>query len=208
MVSVNPLASTPQDKSLRRHAKWWMIFAVITLCGLLLAGTGYRHGLPYIDYPDEMTIWTMGRATMDPTWKMFQPEYPPGLLVVSSTVQRAQIALGDPFINVAGTVGVMRLTSVIACVVTLMVIMLLAFRLAGPIAGTVAGLCWMVLPLADYQAKMATIDAWVTAWFILSIAAGIEGWYRKSTRWIFASLLLAIIATLFKWQAAAALIMP
>ena len=163
---------------------WWLAFGLIVLAGVVLNATGYRHSLPYIDYPDEMTIWTMGRAFYDPAWTMFQPEYPPGLLIVSSTVQRLQKASGNPFLDPGGTIEIMRLTSV---------------------AGLVAGLCWLVLPAVNSQAKVATIDAWVCMWFMASIAAGLEGWYRRSVGWIALSLLFAIIATLFKWQAAAAL---
>ena len=64
----------------KRRTVWWTIFAIIVLGGVLVTGTGYRHGLPYIDEPDEMTLWTLGRATIDPTWSMFQPEQPPGMI--------------------------------------------------------------------------------------------------------------------------------
>lgn len=179
--------------------------AVLLLAGLLISGTGYRHGLPYIDYPDEMTIWTMGRATIDPTWPMFQPQYPPGLLFVSATIQRLQEAAGTGYPDPSGTVGIMRLTSVFAYCVTLLLIMLAGYRMAGIVASLVAGVCWIVLPLANAQAKLATIDAWVCMWFMASVVTGVEGWMRRSAGWIASSLILAIIATLFKWQAAAAL---
>jgi hypothetical protein len=143
---------------------------------------------------------------------MFQPEYPPGLLIVSSTIQRVQIALGDPYLNPAGTIEAMRFLSVLAFTVTLALVMLLAQRFAGPLAGTIAGLCWLLLPLANYQAKVATIDSWLCMGFIASIAAGVEGYRRQSNgtspqgfRWMALSLALAMVATLFKYQGAAAL---
>ncbi|HLY27291.1 MAG TPA: hypothetical protein VKQ72_13175, partial [Aggregatilineales bacterium] len=170
-----------------------------------VAFTGFRHGLPYIDFPDEMTIWTMGRATFDPTWTMFQPQYPPGLLAISSAIQRIEIASGNPYPDPAATIEAMRFTSVCAFTLALMLTMLVAYRMQGPLAATIAGLCWLAVPLANYQAKVATIDAWVCLWFITSIAAGVEGFYRRSVKWIVLSLALAIIATLFKWQSAAAL---
>src|SRR5581483_8559292 len=74
-----------------KSMRWRLIFAVLLVAGFILAASGYRHGLPYIDFPDEMTIWTMGRAYVDPSWTMFQPVYPPGLLIVSSTIQRLQM---------------------------------------------------------------------------------------------------------------------
>lgn len=185
--------------------RWRLIFAVLLVVGFILAASGYRHGLPYIDFPDEMTIWTMGRAYVDPSWTMFQPEYPPGLLIVSSTIQRLQMALGDLYLNPAGTIEAMRFLSVLAFTVTLALVMRLAHRLAGPLAGTVAGLCWLLLPLANNQAKVATIDSWLCMWFIASVAAGTEGYRRQSIRWMTLSLALAIVATLFKYQGAAAL---
>jgi hypothetical protein len=195
------LRSLVTDKT----GRWRLIFAVLLVAGFILAASGYRHGLPYLDFPDEVTIWTMGRAYVDPSWPMFQPEYPPGLLIVSSTIQRLQTALGDPYLNPAGTIEAMRFLSVLAFTVTLALVMFLAYRFAGPLAGTIAGLCWLLLPLANHQAKVATIDAWLCMWFIASIAAGVEGYRRQSMRWMALSLALAIVATLFKYQGAAAL---
>jgi hypothetical protein len=188
-----------------RPRTWRITFAIILLAGFILAGTGYRHGLPFIDFPDEVTIWTMGRAAIDSSWVMYQPQYPPGFVAISSAVQRAQIALGDPYVNPAGTVEVMRLMSVCATVVALAAVMLLAYRFAGPVAGVAAGLFWMLLPLVNLHAKRATVDPWLSAWFTLSVACGIEAWHRKSIRWMAASLVFGILAALFKWQGAAAL---
>src|SRR5258708_4618239 len=201
-------SSPVQGQSKKRKWAWWSLFSVIVLSGFLLTFVGFRHGLPYIDFPDEMTIWTMGRATFDPSWTMFQPQYPPGILAVSSVVQQAEIAGGNPYVDPATTVEVMRFTSVCAFTLTLALTMLIAYRINGALTGVIAGLCWLAVPLANYQAKVATIDAWVCMWFIASIAAGVEGYYRRSKVWIALSLVLAIIATLFKWQAAAALGMP
>ncbi|HLU08101.1 MAG TPA: hypothetical protein VK003_00405 [Oceanobacillus sp.] len=52
-------------------AIWWLIWCIIALIGFLVALSGYNHGLPYIDFGDEMTLWTMGRAGIDPLgrWK-------------------------------------------------------------------------------------------------------------------------------------------
>jgi hypothetical protein len=184
---------------------WPLAFALILIGGFILAGTGFNHGLPYVDTGDEMTFWTMGRAYIDPTWDMYIKNYPPGLVILFGVVQRAQIALGEQFLNVGKTVEVVRFISVIAHVVALAAIMLLAYRLGGPVAGITAGLFWATLPLALSLARIATGNPILSAWFIASIAVGIEGCYRRSVGWIAASLALAIIATLFKWQCAPAL---
>ncbi|MEP7286274.1 MAG: glycosyltransferase family 39 protein [Chloroflexota bacterium] len=197
--------STSEPPPARWRIAWWTAFVAILIAGLLLAGTGYRHGLPFVDTGDEMTIWTMGRAYLDPSWNMFQPDQPPALLWVSEFIQRIQIAAGDPYINVGKTVEVMRLLSVILDGVALAIIMLLARRLAGIVAGIAAGLFWATLPMANELAKLSTHNLYVSAFFIAAIAAGIEGWYRKSLRWIALSLVLAMLSTLFKWQGAAAL---
>src|SRR5258708_39844104 len=78
----------------------------------------------------------------------------------------------------------MRLMSVFGFLVALAAIMLLARQLAGPIAGIFAGLFWATLPQAVYLAKLSTNNLWLSAWFIISIAAGIAGWRGKSLRWI------------------------
>jgi hypothetical protein len=187
---------------------WRAVFVVILIGGFVLFAVGYNHGLPYIDVADEMTIWTMGRAYLDPSWTMFQPQYPPGLLVVSSLIQRSQITFGDPYLNPAGTIQIMRLISITATTITLALCMLLAYRLAGPVAGLAAGLFWMAVPIVVSQAKLATIDPWLWMWFMASVVASIEGWHRKSVGWLAAGLVLAILAALFKWQGAAAFAVP
>jgi hypothetical protein len=184
---------------------WWLTFIVILLAGAALFGTGYRHGLPFIDYPDEMTIWTFGHAYMDPSWVSSAPNYPPGLLIVSSLIQRALFAATGWEINVSATIEVMRLLSVIMALITLGLIMILAYRFAGPIAGVVAGLCWLVLPLANNEAKLAIANSWLAALVMASLVTGIEGWSRKSVGWLIASVILGTLAALFKWQGAAVL---
>ena len=186
------------------------LFIVITIGGFVLAFTGYQHGLPFIDYPDEMTMWTRGRATIDPSWDMFQPEYPPGMVWLSAIVQQVQIAQGDVFINPAGATQVGRLTSVVAFTVTLALIMLLTRELLGDnvsawlklIASVIAGLAWMCLPLAVRHARYAMPDCWLCMWFVASLLAAIRAWKFQSERWLWLSVVLGIFATLFKWQAA------
>jgi hypothetical protein len=211
--SDNPINGV-REYSLRgfrilRLAAW----AVMLLIGFIIAATGYRHGLPFIDLPDEVTIWTMGRSTIDPNWPRFQPEYPPGLPLISATIQSIQQSLGDPYINPAGTVEVMRLTSVLAYVVVLALIMRLTYRMAESsvspplalIGSLSAGVLWMALPLAVYQSRFATVDTWVTMWFMGAIVAGVESWRVGSTRWLLAALILSLVAATFKWQGGAAL---
>ncbi|MBL8152904.1 MAG: hypothetical protein JNM70_01870 [Anaerolineae bacterium] len=195
---------------------WRICLVAMTAAGFSLALTGYNHGLPFIDYSDEMTMWTRGRATIDPTWDMFQPEYPPGMVWLSALVQSIQIARGDPYIDPAGATAVGRLSSVAAYCAALAVIMLVTWRLVEAawggwqalLAGVSAGLFWMLLPLAVLHARYAMPDAWVSLGFMAAIDAGLEGWRRSSERWLWLSLLLAILATLFKWQAAVTLLVP
>ncbi len=199
------MMSFEESRTLRKF-----IWVVMLAAGCLLALSGYQHGLPYIDYGDEMTMWTRGRATIDPTWDMFQPEYPPGMVWFSALVQQIQIAQGDPFINPAGATAVGRLTSVIAYTAALGLIMLLTWRLIESLlserlallAMVSAGLFWMLLPLAVLHARYAMPDCWMTALFLASLVCGIEGWIRRSPRWIWLSFGFGILATIFKWQAA------
>ncbi len=207
-----PLASTRQatdqstwitSKMLRRL--WWVVFAALIAIGALLFASGYRHGLPFVDYPDEMTVWTFGHSYMDPSWPLLTPNYPPGFIFVSSIIQRAQYAATGWAINVADTIAILRLLSVIATVITLGMIMLLAYRFAGPIAGIVAGICWIAFPLAHEEARLALVNAWLGMFVVASLAVGIEGWARKSTRWLVASFILGFLAAIFKWQGGAVL---
>lgn len=187
-----------------------LLYIILTLIGFGLAFTGYKHGLPFIDYPDEMTMWTRGRATIDPTWDMFQPEYPPGMVWLSAIVQQVQIVQGDPFINPAGATQVGRLTSVIAFSITLFLLMLLVRSLftnqisLAPrlIAGLCAGLFWLCLPLAVRHARYAMPDCWLSMWVVASLLAAVHAWKHNSERWLWLSMGFGILATLFKWQAA------
>ncbi|MCC7451566.1 MAG: hypothetical protein IT324_29430 [Anaerolineae bacterium] len=201
-VPANGLVN--QTVSRIRRLVWWGAFTAILLGGFVLAATGYKHGLPFIDFGDEMTIWTLGRSYIEPTYRSVAPNYPPGLPLVSAAVQKVQIALGDLYYNPSGAVEIMRVMALITHALALAVIMLLAYDYAGPFAGIAAGLFWAVLPLANTHAKLSTANAWLSLWTIASIAAGVEGWRHKSVRWITASLILGIVATLFKWQSAAA----
>src|SRR4051812_10094497 len=166
----------------QRRILWLPIFAAILIGGFLLAATGYRHALPYIDMDDEMTGWAMGRAVYDPSFSLYQPQFPPGLLLVHSTIQKIQIAQGDPFPNVGGEIAVMRLLSLMLTMISLVLVMVVAYRMAGPLAATVAGLLWAVHPLINFRAKIGSIDPWLWATFMISIAAFVEGWHRKSIR--------------------------
>lgn len=186
--------------------RFWVRFAIVWMAGLLVAGTGYQHALPYIDFGDEMTIWSMGRTYLDPSWVMFQPQYPPGILLVSSLVQRWQQQTTGLEYDAGGTIAVMRLLSVIAYMITLTILMLLTRRLAGAAAALSAGLCWVILPLANQQAKLATIDPWLVMFFCASVACSMEGWRRRSTVWLIGGLIFALLATVFKWQGAGTLV--
>lgn len=187
-----------------------LVFAALSLAGFGLAFTGYQHGLPFIDYPDEMTMWTRGRATIDPTWDMFQPEYPPGMVWLSAVVQQAQLAQGDLFINPAGATKVGRLTSVIAFTGALLLLMLLTRSLLADqvaftprlLACASAGLLWLALPLAVRHARYAMPDCWLTLWLVASLLAAVQAWKRASEGWLWLSVVFGILATVFKWQAA------
>src|SRR5579859_5237500 len=207
---ANSPASVAVAKPLtwRWRLGWWAAFVIIFILCVLLSATGYRHGLPFADTQDEVTLWTMGRAYMDPSWNLFQPSQPPATLKVAEFVQRFQIALGDPFYNVGGFVEVMRLLSLIFNLISLVLIVVLARRLAGPFAGLAAGVFWAVLPMANDLAKLAGHNMFMTAFFVAAVAAGIEGYTCKSLGWIVLSLILAMLSTVFKWQGAAALAMP
>jgi hypothetical protein len=194
-----------------KRVRWeWLAIAVVVIAGFVLAFTGYQHGLPFIDYPDEMTMWTRGRATIDPTWDMFQPEYPPGMVWLSAVVQLSQRAQGEVYINPAEATRIGRITSVIAFTITLAFIMLLTRELltdnVSPLlpllAALIAGLLWMFLPLAVRHARYAMPDCWLCMGFTGSLLAAVLAWKRQSERWLWVSLILGIVATLFKWQAA------
>ncbi|GIL11381.1 MAG: hypothetical protein BroJett038_01010 [Chloroflexota bacterium] len=225
MTIAMPAPGRPVTTSSDRQAEktqsilrrlWLPVWALLAAAAFLLAATGCQHGLPYIDYGDEMTMWTRGRALIDPTWEMYQPEYPPGMVLVAAAVQRVQAALGEVFANPAGAVAATRLISVFAHTGTVALAALLAYRLAafglgagwGMLAGFSAGLFWMVLPLAIFFARTAMPDALLCLWFTASLAAGVEGWIRRSARWLAASFLLALVAAVFKWQGGAAVILP
>lgn len=191
-----------------RFGYYALVLLLIASC-FMVAAVGYQHSLPYIDYADEMTIWTMGRSVLDPTWVRFQPEYPPAFPFISSLIQRGQIAAGDPFINPAGAVAITRLLSVLMHTGTMALILYLTFRITNSkVAAFFAGLFWAVMPMAIQYARSATVDATLSLWFIATVAVGFEGWRRQSVRWIVFSLLLAMLTALFKWQGAAVLGVP
>src|SRR5260370_798673 len=72
-------------------------------------------------------------------------------------------------------------------------VMCMVYRMAGPLAGAIAGLFWMVHPLINYRAKIGSIDPWLWSLFLLSMAAYVEGWHRKSVKWLTASLIFGML---------------
>src|SRR5258707_4339381 len=97
-------AAVAKPLAWRWRIGWWAAFVAIFILCVLLSATGYRHGLPFADIPDEVTLFTMGRAQSDPSLSPFQASQPSTTLTVAGIVQRFQIALGDPYYNVGGFV--------------------------------------------------------------------------------------------------------
>ncbi|MCA9905279.1 MAG: hypothetical protein KC547_15590, partial [Anaerolineae bacterium] len=116
------------------------VFVIVALGGWLLGMTGYNHGLPFVDFGDEMTMWTRGRALIDPAIQYFQPEYPPAMGWLLWAFQRAQIALGDTNYNASAAVAAGRITSVTAYALTGLLLMFAVWRMAERVAGRWAGL--------------------------------------------------------------------
>jgi 4-amino-4-deoxy-L-arabinose transferase-like glycosyltransferase len=152
----------------------WLLLA---LHGVLLLHS-HAFSLPYIDHPDEPAFYLAGQV-----WRgafemgSYMRGYPPAYIALELGVAQLAGALGFP--QMAHTIQIMRLISVLVSCATLWFILSAARQAANHWAALVAGSAWVASPYVLAHGVYATPDPFVyltVAWALwLSIRAVKEG---------------------------------
>ncbi len=174
---------------------------VIFLVGAWLRLTSFDFKLPYIDHPDEPSLYVetlAKRGVVNPIPNL--TAYPPAVLVQTDLVLRLLERSGYP--SASDVVHINRLLSVVSNLVTLVLIGLLARAIAGSVAGLVAALAWAISPLVLENGVYGLADPPVYMLATLSVYLAIIALLRPERRhWLIWSTVAALVATLYKYPA-------
>ncbi len=153
----------PESKTVKRGqgsspSVFWVVLILILMLGLVPRLLIAPASLPYIDHPDEPSLYLLARQ-----WRgLFQFDeplfqgYPPIYVGLNLVVQVIMEQLGHP---VQGEViGVLRVISCFFSMATALVTALIARRIAGGFAGLVAAALWAFSPFLIRQAPVALTD--------------------------------------------------
>ncbi|MFO7321836.1 MAG: glycosyltransferase family 39 protein [Chloroflexota bacterium] len=190
----------PKWREPSRRRFWFGLLPVVLLAATLRL-LSFDFSLPYIDHPDEPSLYVQAlawRGLADPIGNL--AGYPPASIVQNILVQWVLEPLG--YTGSASAVYANRLLSVLSGLLTLVFVALAARRIAGAWAGWLAGLAWAVSPLALEHGVYALADPHVymlsamTTW--LAVVALLDAQRRH---WVVWSTLAALLAVTFKYPA-------
>lgn len=207
-VSTTALESS-QDKDARRSAwlaRHWLVLAAFTL--LLIGATSARlltfeRYLPALDYSDESVRFLVAqerRGIVNNDWVEWRyAGHPPAYLWVNIGVQLlVEATASHPWVVPPDYFYALRLLAAIVGVITTFVIASIGWQLAGPVAAWCAGFIWALAPVIVERNSLAIPDPFVYLTCALAITLAIRAWSTTSPRWLFGSLIAAILAIYFK----------
>ncbi len=181
----------------------FLFLIVILAASLRLAS--YDFSLPYINHPDEPNYYLEALK-----WRGFYelggaiPGYPPGILVINSTVQTL---MADDGLKMPDVVRMVRLLSLVVNLMTLLIIAFIARRIAGFTAGLIAALSWGIAPAVVTGGVYATADPYVYFFTALAVWLALialqDARRPQSAIW---SIIAGLFAVLFKYPALPALL--
>lgn len=190
--------------------RWRTIWAGLAALIVILAGglrlATYDFALPYVDHPDEPTIYLKAQE-----WRGLHDmdgharAYPPGTVAVNYVVQRALEATDRA--GLSPTTRVMRAISALLNGLTLLAVMASARRLGGPFAAVTAGAIWVSTPVLLETGVYALADPWVFLLVALAVWLALEATLDETRRaWIIGSGAAGMIAAVFKYPAGSVLV--
>lgn len=173
---------------------------LIVLVAAVMRLLSFDFSLPYIDHPDEPSLYMealawRGLANSTPTLQA----YPPAIIVFNLIQQY----LFEPFgYTVTDAVYLNRLLSALSNIVALILIADTARRIAGHIAGLVAGAGWGLSPLVLEHGVLALADPHVYTLMALALWLAVVALQDRSRRhWCVWSFAVGLVAILFKYPA-------
>lgn len=188
--------------------KWFFLAGLVVIlvisAGLLLLS--YRFSLPYVDHVDEPAYYLGGQE-----WRGlydsggYYKGIPPAYVAINAWGQPLLESVGIR--DLAGTVEVLRLLSVVVNLGSLIFIALIARLAAGDLAGLVAGAAWGIAPAVLENGVYALPDPHIYFFTLLALWLAVVALiYPERRAWLIASTIAGLLAVLMKYPALPALI--
>jgi hypothetical protein len=181
-----------------------LLVLILTLASLSRLLT-YRFSLPYIDNPDEPTLYLKAQE-----WRgLFDLQghargYPPAIVALNYITQTGLEKLGQK--GASPTIGVLRFISAIVNIVTLALVMASAYVVGGLFAAVVAGIVWAASSTLLEDGVYALADPWIYMFAVLALWLALVSVYDEWRRsWSVWSGVAGLVAVLFKYPALALL---
>jgi len=182
-----------------RISVWWVNLAIIIALGGALRLSSYRFSLPYIDHTDEPAFYQKAqewRGLYDTNG--YIDGYPPLYIGLNEFVQ----VVSEPFgvHGLADTIGVLRLISVGAGLLTMVLIALSARLAAGNLAGLIGAAVWGLSPLILARDVYATPDPLTCTFVALALLLAIVAMRDPKRSFLcVVSVAIALLAILTKY---------
>jgi len=183
----------------------WHIALIITL---VIAGVPrlltYSYSLPYIDWVDEPNFYWKAQAWLGLYDQGGLAGYPPGVILTDIATQKVLGVSG--LLGMVPTIQAVRLLAVIATLFALVFAAWTARLMVGDVAGIMAGLAWGLSPLVMEHTSLATADPFVYMLMALTLWLAVGATDDKRGYWSVLSVGIGLIATLFKYPVAVAIL--
>ena len=212
-MSSTIISSTALDSSRSRTAEFsaWLLrsrWLLVAFLILFMAATVVRlltfdRHLPALDYSDESVRFLVAqqrRGILGSDWVEWRyAGHPPAYLWVNTGIQLLVEALApNSWVVPPDYFYALRLLAAIVGIMTTFVVASIGWQLAGPIAAWLAGLIWALAPVIVEHNSLAIPDPFVYLTCGLAITMAMRAWSTESPRWLFGSLLVAVLAIYFK----------
>ena len=192
--------------TLNAAQRWWAALMLVLLLAGALRLVGYNFGLPYVEHLDEPNYYLAGLE-----WRGLYDNFgyydsvPPGYIFVNAALQPILEAVG--IADMAGTVGVLRLVSIAANLLTLIVIARTARLAAGDLAGILGGAAWGFAPLVIENGRYALPDPLLYLLVALALwLAAVALAQPGRAAWCVWSVIAALAAIVLKYPVVPALL--
>lgn len=189
----------------RRLSAYGITLALILTAAALMRLLTFSFSLPYIDHPDEPSLYMealawRGRSAPVP----ILAGYPPAVLVLNSVEQTVLEPRG---FAAADSVALNRFLSALTNLAGLLLIAATARRIAGDAAGLIAGAAWGLSPIVLEHGIYALADPYVYLLMALALWLAVVALIDPTRRyWAVLSFLAGLLAVLFKYSAVPALV--
>lgn len=187
---------------MRNLSRWHMGLLVIVGIGLFFLATGYDAGLPLYESVDERhnldEIYILRGIKDDPLWK---PGYPPGILYLNYGAQLVTEAITgqSAWDQACMVIQNVRVTGIVANLITAVLIALTARKLGGDLAGWLAPLAWLVAPRVLAQAQFGFPQVYEALFYVLALYLALLALEHRRTRHALLSVAAGLGGVIFKY---------